>query len=165
MPLKPFQQNYWMFSDTVVPPLRLSRGGYPAWQGSVIASLFGTLWEQAALYLQRWRWAWRLLQRARRLSDDRQGVVLRVLDLVEHPAYPPAQRAVRETAQTLGFANPAMWKPYSHMLKTDPGRAENIFRHVRAMELTVEHYGSTLSNPDKNVLVELAYQDFAMRGR
>jgi hypothetical protein len=165
MPLKPFQQNYWMFSDTTVPPLRITQGGYPGWQASVVASVFGTLWQQAGEYLQRWRWVVRLVRRIRALSADREQVLLRALDVLEHPAYPSAQIAVRETATTLGFHDPQAWKPYSQMLKADPGRADNVFRHVRACERTRAIAASTLTNPTANLLVELAYQDFALRGR
>lgn len=165
MPLKPFQANYWMFSDTTVPPLRLTQGGYPGWQATVVASTFGALWELACAYVARWRWAWRLVQRVRGLPRDREGVLLRALDLVEHPDWDAATRAVQETAKTLGFNRPEMWKPYSHALKADPGRAENVFRHIRACELTRQYANSTMTNPTVNALVELAYQGYALKGR
>lgn len=154
-----------MHSDTVVPPPTTSQGGYPGWQASVVASLFGTLWEQARTYVARWRWAYRFLQRVRQLDADRQAVVLRAVDLLEHGAYPAAEVAVRETALTLGFNRPEAWRPYSHMLKADAGRAENVFRHVRACELTRQYAGSTMTNPTVNAMVELAYQSYAMKGR
>ena len=164
MPLKPFQENYWNLSDTTVAPVVISQGGYPAWQSTIVASLWGTLWEQGRTWLQQLWWSWRVARRARALSPDRQGVLMRVFDLLEHPAYPHAQTAVRTTATTLGFASPQAWVPYSRMLKSNPGRAENLFRHVRACELTRAALSSTVTNPTCNLIVELAYADFERRG-
>lgn len=165
MPLKSFQEAFWNLSDTNVAPTITASGGYPQWQSSVIGALFGALWEQATAYLRQWRWSWQLLRRVRATDDAQQRVLLRTLDLLEHPAWPCAQHAVRQTATTLGFANPSAWVEYGRMLKADQGRAENVFRHVRACELTRQQASSTLSNPTVNALVELAYQEFAMKGR
>lgn len=165
MPLKSFQQAYWNLSDTNVAPTVTGRGGYPQWQASVVGSLFGALWEQAKAYVRQWRWAWAFLTRVKATDASQQRVLLRTLDLLEHPGWPAAQAAVRTTATTLGFANPSAWVEYGRMLKADQGRAENVFRHVRACELARQQAPSTLSNPTVNALVELAYQEFAIRGR
>lgn len=81
------------------------------------------------------------------------------------PVYTAARSSVRETATTLGFANPQAWVQYSRMLKEQGGRAENIYRHVRACELTRGRLASTCTNPEINLAVELAYCGFARKGR
>jgi hypothetical protein len=168
VPLKAFQRNYWLNSDTVVAPVRVSQGGYPGWQVTVIASLFGAIGDQIRAALQKWRWVWSLVRRIRGLDRDRQLVILRTLDLVEHQNYPLAQSAVKQTATTLGFNRPEAWKPLSHALKRDAGRAENTFRHLNTVELlqiASRAAGSTLTNPELHFLSELAYQSYAIRGR
>ena len=46
-------------------------------------------------------------------------------------------------------------------MKSSPGRAENVFRHLNACQITRETAGSTLTNPDCNLLVELAYHEWS----
>ena len=154
--------QYWEFSDTVVAPVAVSGpGGYPRWQASVITpSLLGGLqawWERLV-------WIVRMVRRLRGLSDEQIAVVSYVQDLVTHPAYPSAQKAVDETAHTLGFNRPDAWVQYSRLIKSSRGRAENIFRHVKACERTRELASSTLTNPACNLLVELAYHGYAVKG-
>jgi hypothetical protein len=260
MPLKPFQQNYWNLSDTVAPPpTPTGRGGYPGFQTSVIASLFGALWDLAVLYMQRARWAvttfqrlWKLTPEAidgaiaeaehptppvapsieyvrvevpvevpvrvevpvevrvsepapppeiryvevpvpapapvarkkaphvrlgallaeagrlRRLDPVSRAVVSRTLDALESPHFAVAQAAVQQTALTDGFTRPDAWRPLSHLLKADQGRAENMYRHLKSREMTrhlVREGGSTLTNPQTGLLVELAYQAYSITGR
>ena len=168
MPLKAFQRNYWLHSDTVVQPVRVSQGGYPGWQISVIASLWGAVGDYLTATWGAWSWVWALVRRIRGLDRDRQLVILRTLDLVEHRTYPLALSAVRQTATTRGFHDPQAWKPLSHALKGDRGQAENTFRHLNAVNLlqnAARSAGSTLTNPELHCLSELAYQSFAIRGR
>lgn len=106
---------------------------------------------------------WEIGRRVDRLPADRAAVLRGTLDLLESDAFPVAKRAVRETAKTLGFNRPEAWKPYSQMLKSDPGRAENVFRHQRAADLTTQRLGSTLTNPQTELLVELAYHAYAVQ--
>lgn len=82
-------------------------------------------------------------------------------DLTQHTAYPAALEAVKKTATTLGFNRPEAWHGLSRQMKSSPGRAENVFRHLNACQLTRETAGSTLTNPDCNLLVELAYHEWA----
>jgi len=84
--------------------------------------------------------------------------------LLNHPAYPIAQQAVRKTATTLGFNRPEAWQGLSRQMKSSPGYAENIYRHMQACQWTKAEAPSTLTNPDCNLLVELAYHEFALRG-
>lgn len=169
MPTQWAHTFYWEHTDTVVAPVAVSHGGYPVWQAGVIApSLFGIF---AAWFETRWaqlQWWWRLYQRIKGLRTEQRAVVLRAMDFVEHPSYPLAQQAVRTTAQTLGFNQPQAWVKLSHTLKDHRGWAENSWRHLNACHLLNEAsraQGSTLTNPDLNGLVELAYQGFAYMGR
>ena len=92
------------------------------------------------------------------------GALASAQGLMAHPAYPAAVEAVKKTATTIGFNRPEAWQGLSKQMKSSPGRAENTFRHLYACQLTRETAGSTLSNPDCNLLVELAYHEFA-KGR
>jgi len=92
------------------------------------------------------------------------GVLAESQRLLNHPAYPHALEAVQKTATTLGFNRPEAWQGLSRHMKSSPGRAENVFRHLEACRLTRETAGSTLTNPDCNLLVELAYHEWS-KGR
>lgn len=163
MPTLWAHQTYFNNSSTVVAPtLAPSQGGYPLWQASGIAvgSLFGGLqpyWERFVLWL-RAMWP----RKAPAVSDPVLG---RAAVLLSHPAYPFAQAAVRRTATTLGFNRPEAWQGLSRQMKSSPGHAENIYRHMQACQWTRETAGSTLTNPDCNLLVELAYHEFALKGK
>ena len=89
-------------------------------------------------------------------------VLTKAVETVSSPDFHVALEAVRQTATTLGFNHPAAWKPYSHMLKESPGRAENVFRHERACTLTRAAVTRTLTNPEVNFLVELAYHGWTV---
>lgn len=93
------------------------------------------------------------------------GTVEKAQALIQHPAYPHAIEAVKKTATTLGFNRPEAWQGLSRHMKASPGRAENVFRHMEACRLMRETCGSTLTNPDCNLLVELAYHEFSRKGR
>lgn len=164
-----FHTFYWEFSDTAITPVAVTHGGYPVWQSAVIApSLFGTIGAWIDHQWGRLKWAYRLIRRIEGLGSEQQAVVFRVLDLVEHPQYPTAQAAVRATATTLGFNKPQAWVALSHEIKAHADWAENTWRHLRSchgLNVTARAQGSTLTNPELNALVELAYQGFALRGR
>ena len=183
-----FHSLYWGLSDTTVTPaLAASVGGYPRWQIAVVApSLFGAIgawWDALWARVQYWR---RFIRRWERLSVAQRTLVVQTLDAVEgftdeqraitgqvlatlnHPAFPLAQIAVRGTATTLGFNRPEAWRDLSRAIKSDPGRAQNLFRHLDAMRRVrgaVQAQGSTLSNPQQNLVTELAYVGFAWKGR
>lgn len=169
MPLKPFQQNYWNVSSSIVIPVFTPGvGGYPLWQASVIGAGLGGMQPWYERLRARWQWLValvRLVLRIGRYTSDQRRVIDRTVRAVESPAFAAAQTAVRDTAKTLGFANRESWVPYSRMLKDNPNRAENIFRHVRACELTRGALSSTLTNPEVNLAVELAYCAFAVKGK
>lgn len=170
MPLKWAQEHYWNVSSSVVSPTggAAGAGGYPLWQASVISVGFGGVqpwYERLRAWVRRMRTAFGLAQTIAQLDAEPRLVVERTLRAIQSPAYQAAREAVRETSKTLGFANREAWVPYSRMLKANPGRAENVFRHVRACELTRERLSSTLTNPEVNLAVELAYCGFAVKGQ
>lgn len=168
MPLKPFQRNYWLNSDTRVAPISVGRGGYPAWQISIVGSLWGAMGDHLVALWRRVCWAWWLRRRVVALDRDRQVVLLRTLDVLESPHYPLAFAAVKATATTAGFHRPEVWKGLWHGLKTDVGQAENTFRHLNTVALLREaarQAGSTLTNPELHFLSEVAYQGYAIKGR
>lgn len=214
----PFHGFYWNLSDTNVPVAAVGRGGYPAWQASVIApSLFGSLWVWLGSLITRARWwvrLWRDIYRlsinkrldvrdlvtrlhtpvvprpgvinrtvnrvvqptpgvigqggAPTLEDERAAVLQYTQAVLESPAYTVAQAAVRNAARTLGFANQGAWKPLSHAMKSNPGRAENVYRHLHAWTMTQEtlrHVESTITASQLHFVTELAYQGFSLKGK
>jgi hypothetical protein len=167
MPGQVFHVNYWENTSTAVAPVVTSyfRPGYPAWQGGVImGSALGGLqakWEA----LRDWvRWGWTVFQRTRALDPQRRAVVLRAVDALEHAAFPLAQAAVAKTATTMGFGRPEAWTQLSRELKGSAGNAENAFRHLEACRLVRANLLlSTVTNPDLNLITELAYHGFAWK--
>lgn len=164
-----FHTKYWEFSDTNVAPVRITKGGYPAWQASVITpSLLGMIGAWLDTKLEQFRWWKKLFRRVQALDPERTAVLLYSLTMLEQPAYTAAQTAVRQTAVTLGFNRPESWKELSREVKDSPGRAENTFRHLlacRKVNVTMRAQGSTLTNPVLNLVTELAYQGFALKGK
>lgn len=165
MPTLWAHQNYFNNSSTSVAPVAApSRGGYPLWQASTFAVGSGlgggiVLWERLCDWL---RWFWTLFRRSLRYDPERRRAVIKTLNALEHPAFPLAQQSVRRTATTLGFNRPEAWKELSRSLKSDPGTAENAFRHLEACRLTrVNLINSTVTNPQCHLIVELAYQGWA----
>ena len=108
------------------------------------------------------------MERLGRYNAEQHQVLTRVATALEHPAWDRARQAVRECATTLGFNDPDAWRPYSRTLKQDPGQAENVFRHVKAVHALREALGAEgvlLSNPEAHLLVELAYHGFSALGQ
>lgn len=167
-----FHSFYWTDttpSTVVVTPSAGIRGGYPAWQASVIApSLFGVIGAWIEHQTQRLRWALRLVRRVERMTDEQQAVLERVIVSLESPAWPVARVAVRTTATTLGFNRPEAWITLSREMKASPGRAENTYRHLQTcthLRAMLREQGSTVTNPQMHLVAELAYQGFAAKGR
>lgn len=164
-------EQYWgeAGSTFVPPPPGPSRGGYAGWQAGVVSmGPFGYL---SALWTAWKTWArqrWALIQRIDALPAGRRLVLLDTLQTLESPAYDHARRAVRQTAMTLGFNDPKMWVEYSRTIKGDTRRAENLYRHYRCVDLLQRSWAATdpstrttLSNPQKDLLAQLAYQEYA----
>lgn len=166
--------QYWGDSGStfIPPPPGPSRGGYPGWQAAVVApSAFGAIgawWDDWTDWIAGWV---RFMRRVHRLPDARRLVLLDVLQALESPIYDHARTAVRQTATTLGFNRPEVWVDYSRAIKGTPRRAENIYRHVRAVDLLQEAWcatqpGSTatrLTNPQKDLYTQLAYAEYARK--
>jgi len=157
-----FHAKYWGRKFNAPPVPRIPQA-YPGWQGSVILpSLFGVIGARWDAWRAQLRWWWALYRRISGLGALQQQVLLKALTLLESPAYGAAKTAVRATAVTPGFNRPEAWLDYSREVKSEPNRAENMFRHLRAMRL-VRDAQPGLSNPDQNLLVELAYHEYAIR--
>jgi len=159
-------------------------GNYPAWQSSVIvcASLLGglqLLWERVA-YACRWcLLAWRWSKEPRRveallgvsgeawatLSADQRRAMTQALRIVRSPLFPAAQAMVFNTSRAERFHEHQAWNAVSTSLAAaGQGHAENIWRHLHAVEaFRVLH--PEMSNPDRHLLIELAYHEFAASGR
>lgn len=148
------------------PPSGPGYGGYPAWQsGVILGSLFGPLsaWLEACRAKVAWWMAFH--RRVARLDREQRAILLTTLDRVESPLFQSARLSVRETASILGFDEPHMWKGLSHEMKTDAGRAQNIYRHLEACRRTRAREwaaGRSHPNPDMNLAVELAYTGFTV---
>lgn len=165
MPTLWAHRNYFNNSSTAVAPtLAPSKGGYPLWQASNFSVGIGIggilpLWEALCDWCS---WFWTLFRRSLKYDRERRRAVIKTLNALEHPAFPLAQQSVRRTAVTLGFNRPEAWKELSRSLKSSPGHAENAFRHLEACRLTRANLiSSTLTNPQANLIVELAYQCWA----
>lgn len=164
--------QYWSPAPStfVPPPPGPGRPGYAGWQAGVVSmGPFGYLsawWHAWSAWVRDW---WRLCRRVAALPEPRRVVLLHVLSALEGPIYPYAKRAVRETATTIGFRDPYSWTAYSRDMKSNPAKAENIWRGVRARTLTQEGWAATapgstttrLRNPDLTLITELAYQEYA----
>lgn len=164
-----FHTKYWENSDTSTTPIitapRVRQ--YPAWHGSVtIGSLFGGTAPFFERLWDRLKWWWRVQPRVMALNIEDRLVLVKTLDALDHPAYPLARMAVRKTATTLGFNRPEAWTQLSRELKASAGQSENAYRHLEACRLTRANLlSSTLTNPECNLLVELAYHGFAVKGK
>lgn len=137
---------------------------YPAWQPTVMmGSGFGVV---IGLCLEWLRCAYWVIQRFYRLDPEQRAVVLTTMDALNHAAYPIARSAVKKTATTLGFNRPEAWKELSRELKSDPGKAENAFRHLEACRLVRANLlESTVTNPELHLITELAYHAFASKAK
>lgn len=158
-----FHQMFWNVSSTFVPPVHISGGGYPGWQGGVITpSLFGMIgaWIDARWALVKWHWT--LAKRVHRLSKESRAVILATLDTVESPAYPHAQAAVRKTATTLGFNRPEHQRTLKHLWFGQPGPTDNIYRRLNACQLLRASAGSTFTHPEEDYLIAVAYRGFTI---
>lgn len=165
--------------ETVVPDV--SRPGYPAWQASVTAGFgFGGIEPVVDKLSWLWRlcrrlWHWKRraelevwIDRIDQWTPEQRAVVERSARCVESALYREARLTVRATAKTIGFNHPEAWVPYSRLLKSDPNQAQNMYRHVKAVQdvkLALRAQGSTVTNPEAHLAVELAYVGFAWSGR
>jgi hypothetical protein len=95
------------------------------------------------------------------MTVEGAAIVAHVCTLLEDPVYCEARKAVKLTATTLGFNKPNAWAVLGHQLRARPHWAENQWRHLHAMA-QIDLATDGWSNPDRNLIVELAYLGFAL---
>jgi hypothetical protein len=161
MPIQSWAHSKFWRAKANIPVVRPpSLGGYPHWQAGVLmGSLLGACqyWYERARYVLAWAvvaWSW---------SPDQARAMAAALDCVSLEAWTAARESVRQTAQTIGFNEPQHISHLGQLLKAGGlGMAENHWRHLLAVTLLG---GLTtrdpLTNPEKNLLIELAYWDYA----
>lgn len=157
---------YWSDLSTVVtppPPAVQSKGGYPGWQsGVILPSGLGMLSAWLSTWWDRLKWWRKLAPAIHSLPDHEKGLLLEVLRLLRHTEYPLALKSVKKTATTLGFNRPEAWIELGRLMKQSNGLAENTYRHMEACRLLQANLiSSTLSRPETNLLIELAYHRYA----
>ena len=184
----PFHRFYWKARANPVAPPILSRGGYPPWQASVTTAMaiwgvpleaLGPIWRQVRwlLSLASRLWHWRApvnqdrletwIARLEDFTPDQLAVLERVVTMLTGPQWDAARAAVQACATTPKFHQPEQWVIYSRAVKANPGQAQNVFRHLKAVS-ALRDLGdgpAAISNPDAHLLIELAYQAFAAMGR
>lgn len=162
MPVLSFgHSKFWRARANPVTPPAPTLSGYPLWQASVISgSVFGMLQVLWDILRDAIRIAWD----TRYLTPDQRRAVYEVLRIVRLQAWPVAQRAVYDTARLEGFHEPRAWAEVGASLRDRPHWAENTWRHMAAMKL-LEDRGCLLPNPERNLLIELAYHEYAASGR
>jgi len=180
-----FHAKYWAAHANPPPALaEPAPGGYPLWQTVIV----GTFWGWSGDFWTRLWWtiriAWQLLWEWRdpvqrrtlerwlvpfsaafaAVDEAERRICWRLLLALTAPEWPEARARVRACAGTLNFSDPKMWQTYSRALRANVGQAQNVYRHIKAVqELQACH--PALSNPQAHLLVELAYQGYAMTGR
>lgn len=188
MPLQWAHSLLWKARANTPAPVVATTGGYPRWQSSVIAgSLLGGLmalrWDRLRRWWTRvtwvcsvarraWRWSrtdqleWEsLLVTWEGLTSDRRLAMRCAMGVVQHPAWTAAQTAVHETAHTDGFNRHQAWAEVGHALKAYGWWADNLWRHLRSAHVVHHQVNGSLTNPERSLLVELAYHEFAASGR
>ena len=167
----------------VVGPPDQAPAYYPAWQASVITgSILGGLqlfWERFAYACRWWLTAWRWSKEPRRveallgvadeawqaLTPDQRRAMTQALRVVRSPDFHKAQMAVFATSRAEKFNEHQAWSEVSDALaKGGRGVAENMWRHMHALQ-AITALTPDLPNPDRNLLIELAYHEFAASGR
>ena len=184
-----FHAKFWKARANVPPPPGTATGWmYPGVQSVVTMhmAIFGVPFELLKPVWEQLRWSWRLMRRlwhwrapenrARleiwiaRLEefDDAQLLALeRAVAALCSPAWPQARQAVQACATTPKFHQPEQWVAYGRAIKANPGQAQNVYRHLKAVQDVrgLADGEAPLSNPDAHLVVELAYQAFAAIGR
>lgn len=166
MPVLSFgHSKFWRArANTPAPPGPLQPfSAYPMWQASVITpALLGFLqfyWEKL-VYCAKWFvWAW-----ASPLTTDQQRAIREAILVVQHPAWTSAQDVVFDTSRAEGFHDYMVWNVISDQMSREYGLAENMWRHQRAL-LAHRQTHPDIDNPTRNLLIELAYHEFAASGR
>ena len=161
--------QYWENSDTAVAVVAKGRGGYPTWQAApaqlVLGSMFGALEPVYEGTKLRCVWFWRLWRAIIGMRPEDRRTVALVVDSILDPRYPHAMRAVKMTAVKPGMDGPLAWRTLAHDLKFHHRWAENSWRHLDACataDAMLRAEGSTVTNPQRALMVELAYQSYGL---
>lgn len=101
--------------------------------------------------------------RVQNMGDEQRAVLERVYGLFAGAAWPVARDEVRACATSPKFHQPEQWVGYSRAVKSNPGQAQNIWRHMKVVFAIQAATGA--SNTDAHLLAELAYQGMAAQGR
>lgn len=150
--------QYWRSGAPPSPNAATGLSAYPGWQINILlGSLFGGL----QTWYERMRWTFRYARRVHRLTDERRAILDRAYTRVTAVGYLEARQCVTETAITLGFNKPTAWGDLKHLMQLRPDLAENAWRHQHAIWLLDVRWPNALTNPEKNFLIELAYQGYS----
>lgn len=162
-----FHTHFWEVSSTVVN-VAAPAGGYPTWQAAplsfVVGSVFGGIlpfWERLTT---RVGWSLRMLRIVLRWPEPKRQALTRAIAVLDSPLYVHASRAVKMTAVLPGFNEPKAWQEVSHKLKASRGWAENTWRALEAQQAydrMIRAEGSTATNSERVLMIEMAYQSFA----
>jgi len=159
--------QYWEVSSTVVTPV-VAAGGYPTWQAAPLSQVLGFGLGGMLPWVERMgtrlRWAWRVCRIILGWDEPRRQALTHAIEVLNDARYPHAVLAVKMTAVTPEFSGPAAWKAFGRALHDRPTWAENQWRHLKACDHADQMMradGSTISNPDRALMVELAYHSFA----
>lgn len=149
----------------------VAAGAAPPWQYPAVQSVTGAramAWTGVLPWgLIRWAfariWFWRIPDRylvQEALDAEQRAVVDRVIAVMRSPRWADARVRVRACATTPKFHRPEQWTEYSRAVRADGSQAQNIWRHVRIVQ-ELRAADPMLSNPDANLLAEIAYHGFA----
>lgn len=186
-PVRVTQGGYPMWQSAVLFTCGFGFQGFTIWWGMLTEwlswtwAMIGVWWQtsraqrrdvrrtMATLAVLETRWrplVHRSLGAMARFDDEQRTAFLCAVDALDHAAYPAARQAVRRTAVILEFNRPEAWVTLSRQIRMSQPAAENMFRHMQACHFVRETpIPSTLSNPELNLMTELAYQGMAGRVR
>lgn len=164
---------FWKSDGQAAPtPEGATEQNYTRWQ-SVIHSMnsgFSGVWEPL---VGMWLWATAfmigmvgMVAMARRTGSAKlqhKAVMGRMVDLLSDVRYQDALASVEDTATTLGFKRPMAWARLGQSLKDHHHWAEDQWRHLLACQKLHELHPE-LSDTQRNMMVELAYQEFLANG-
>lgn len=178
MPVLSFAHSkFWRQRANPVAPPPVSFGGYPLWQSSIIlGSLMGVchgVYERLASAVRWFLWGWSHPYTAQAcawaetvagLTPDQHIAVNEAARLVRSPEWAAARDAVFATSRAEKFNEYQEWAKLGNALRHNRGLAENTWRHLHACH-ALDAVRADIGNPSLNLLIELAYHEFAASGR
>lgn len=178
MPVLSFAHSkFWRQRANPVAPPPVLFGGYPLWQSSVVVgSLIGgcqLFYERLCSALRWFRWGWshpytpemqQWADTVAALTPDQRLAVEEAARVVRLPQWATARDAVFATSRAEKFNEYQEWAKLGNALRNSRGMAENTWRHLHACHALRDEQ-MALGNPTLNLMVELAYHEFAASGR